>query len=98
MRPSGIEPATFQFVAQHLNHCATAFPGSDYREILCLESLVGSCYENPPSEVSRRRGTWELVIRMTVGWMGMTKIVSNRCQIADFGISSTELASSATAE
>ena len=24
MKPSGIEPATFQFVAQHLNHCATA--------------------------------------------------------------------------
>ena len=26
MRPSGIEPATFRFVAQHLNHCATAVP------------------------------------------------------------------------
>ena len=24
--PSGIEPATFQFVAQHLNHCATVVP------------------------------------------------------------------------
>jgi len=24
--PAGIEPATFRFVAQHLNHCATAFP------------------------------------------------------------------------
>ena len=24
--PSGIEPATFRFVAQHLNHCATAIP------------------------------------------------------------------------
>jgi hypothetical protein len=24
MTPSGIEPATFQFVTQHLNHCATA--------------------------------------------------------------------------
>jgi len=27
MTPSGIEPATFQFVAQHPNHCATAVPG-----------------------------------------------------------------------
>jgi len=26
MTSSGIEPATFQFVAQHLNHCATAVP------------------------------------------------------------------------
>jgi len=25
MTPAGIEPATFWFVAQHLNHCATAF-------------------------------------------------------------------------
>ena len=26
MTPSEIEPATFRFVAQHLNHCATAVP------------------------------------------------------------------------
>ena len=26
MTPSGIEPATFRFVAQQLNHCATAVP------------------------------------------------------------------------
>ena len=26
MTQSGIEPATFRFVAQHLNHCATAVP------------------------------------------------------------------------
>ena len=26
MTPSGIEPATFRFVAQRLNHCATADP------------------------------------------------------------------------
>jgi len=26
MTPGGIEPTTFQFVAQHLNHCATAVP------------------------------------------------------------------------
>ena len=25
--PSGVETATFRFVAQHLNHCATAVPG-----------------------------------------------------------------------
>jgi len=28
MTPSGIEPATFRFVAQHLNHWATAVPSS----------------------------------------------------------------------
>ena len=25
MTPSGIEPATFRFAAQHLNHCGTAY-------------------------------------------------------------------------
>jgi len=24
LTPAGIEPATFRFIAQHLNHCATA--------------------------------------------------------------------------
>ena len=27
MTPAAIEPATSRFVAQHLNHCATAAPG-----------------------------------------------------------------------
>jgi len=26
MTPAGIEPTAFRFVAQHLNHCATAVP------------------------------------------------------------------------
>jgi len=26
LTPAGIEPANFRFVAQHLNHCATAAP------------------------------------------------------------------------
>jgi len=30
MTPSGIEPAAFRFVAQHLNHCATAVPLPQY--------------------------------------------------------------------
>ena len=39
MTPAGIEPAIFRFVAQHLNHCATAVPrsedntGSNHKEI-----------------------------------------------------------------
>jgi len=28
LTPAGIEPATFRFVAQHLNHCATAVPAN----------------------------------------------------------------------
>jgi len=33
MTPTGIEPATFRFVAQHLNHCATAVPSL----VVCIE-------------------------------------------------------------
>ena len=31
MTPSGIEPATFRFVAQHFNHWATAVPEREYK-------------------------------------------------------------------
>jgi hypothetical protein len=43
MTPSGIEPATFRFVAQYLNHCATAVPSQTiswfYYNVLCGRSL-----------------------------------------------------------
>jgi len=31
LTPAGIEPATFRFVAQHLNHCGTA----DFSSVSC---------------------------------------------------------------
>jgi hypothetical protein len=37
MTPSGIEPATFRFVAQYLNHCATAGPNS----FIIMEIVLG---------------------------------------------------------
>ena len=33
MTPSGIEQATFRFVAQHLNHCATAVPPQTWSSV-----------------------------------------------------------------
>jgi hypothetical protein len=41
MTPFGIEPATFQFVAQYLNHCATAVP----RAIPLLSLMAFVAYE-----------------------------------------------------
>ena len=32
MTPAGIEAAIFQFVAEHLNHCATVVPEQDITE------------------------------------------------------------------
>jgi len=37
MTPSGIEQATFRFVAQHLNHCATSVPMGTYRHAKYFE-------------------------------------------------------------
>jgi len=37
LTPAGIEPATFQIVAQHFNHCATAV---SYRDLNFLNSQI----------------------------------------------------------
>jgi hypothetical protein len=39
VKPSGIEPATFRFVAQYLNHCATI---SGPPHVLCIDNTVHS--------------------------------------------------------
>jgi len=41
LTPAGIEPTTFRFVAQHLNHCATAVPSllTHVNEFLSVHSL-----------------------------------------------------------
>ena len=41
MAPAGIEPATFRFVAQHLNDCATAVP------VLCevVAGILETCLD-----------------------------------------------------
>jgi hypothetical protein len=53
MTPSGIEPATFRFVAQYLNHCAT-ISGPHINDIGFLNSMKGqpSLYEHPNYEIS----------------------------------------------
>ena len=41
---SGIEPATFRFVAQHLNHCATAVPDAPMYEIYFILEWHSTCF------------------------------------------------------
>ena len=45
MTPDGFEPANFRFVAQHINHCATAVP--DYKmytpiNVICTDKITNS--------------------------------------------------------
>jgi len=44
LKPSGIEPTTLQFVAQRLNHCATAkttWTGTKYTKVTKRNSTYG---------------------------------------------------------
>ena len=50
--PSGIEPATFRFVAQHLKHCATAVP----RDI----SILRQCASLKRVWIDLLQKTWSL--------------------------------------
>ena len=43
MTPSGIEPATFGFAAQRLNHCATAVAAVEYKSFCYLVSESSDC-------------------------------------------------------
>jgi len=46
MTPAGIESATFRFVAQHLNHCATAVPSRTRRVVIALFFLLPTSLSN----------------------------------------------------
>jgi hypothetical protein len=46
MTPSGIEPATFRFVAQYLNHCAT-ISGPPLVGTVRIYKTLGPVYEKP---------------------------------------------------
>ena len=66
MTPAGIEPATFRFVAQQLNHCATAVPQSwkDSR-IFCYKEPVSFTQEK--ADDLHNTGS-PLSLATTVGW------------------------------
>ena len=51
LTPAGIELATFRFVAQHVNHCATAVPNIKIYGIKILPFVLCGCE------------TWSLTLR-----------------------------------
>jgi len=46
LTPAGIEPATFRFVAQYLNHCATAVPESTMVQKISVENVIPCVLHN----------------------------------------------------
>jgi len=51
---AGIEPATFRFVAQHLNHCATAVPSnSSSSHKVRIKCLFFFCWDKTKLEFSK---------------------------------------------
>ena len=82
MTLAGIEPATFRFVAQHLNHCATAVPHSlqceyfsepsgehlmKYKKRCSVCSMIGFAIIGLLSTNNERQG--HCVLGSNKGWM-----------------------------
>ena len=72
LTPAGIEPATFRFVAQHLNHCATAVPRIPYLISLIYSVSYRVLVEKPDGKrpLGRLRSTWEDSIIMDLQEVG----------------------------
>ena len=59
MTPAGIETATFRFVAQHLNHCATAVPGSvNYSIYISVVQCIYSWSNTRKANISVKFTEW----------------------------------------
>ena len=75
MTPAGIEPATFRFVAQLLNHCATAVPQQNVCKVLsCITNtafkylcnLAGTDYELPEDDAIASKHVSGSVIKSSI--------------------------------
>jgi hypothetical protein len=60
MTTSGIEPAIFRFVAQHLNHCATAVPAAFFTSWNKYQENWRTCYRFKPidGDLTRLASDW----------------------------------------
>ena len=58
MTPSRIKPATFRFVAQHLNHCATPVPHSKDHTLKGFMVILCTSYINWALQIMKGRNMW----------------------------------------
>jgi hypothetical protein len=65
MTPSGIEPATFRFVAQYLNHCATAVP--DVLSVVSRFAIRLGCSSFPHPVSAQNAISWKSVYELCYG-------------------------------
>jgi hypothetical protein len=73
MTPSGIEPATFRFVVQYFNHCATISGPKDFIKYRWLMSVMLTYETDSDDELFKepdRQCTYNLrfrCVRVTIG-------------------------------
>jgi hypothetical protein len=84
--PSGIEPATFGFVAQYLNHCATAPPSPRevWHHTIESLSLTESVYGALDVHITSR---WVFVRVSVHKWLPLGnqyQIISHKAKLAGF--------------
>jgi len=79
LTPAGIEPATFRFVAQRLNHCATAVPEEKGREGKWALLLSATRFETGVAWVNLERCALHGVIRLL--WIDVVKCDERRLSI-----------------
>jgi len=66
MTPSGIEPATFRFLAQRLSHCATAVHLTKHRRIYSTKSPASGASSVSEPKLMSQDGRVRQVVRACV--------------------------------
>jgi hypothetical protein len=61
MTPSGIEPATFRFVAKYLNHCATISGPLHVKYLLFCQILMKRIFSMVLRKIFQYQTSWEFV-------------------------------------
>jgi hypothetical protein len=78
MKPSGIEPATLRFVAQDLNHCASAVPSHKYIKLYYVINLLRHYMFRPLLWLS----SWRLITTDVYIWVWQKFV--NQCSDAKY--------------